>query len=102
MVTGSGRGIGKQIVLTFAERGANVIITDLRENEEILQVVKDVEGMGVEVLFLAYDVSKLDQIEEAIKKAVVRFGRIDILVNNVGVRRDTLLMRMKEEEGEVV
>jgi 3-oxoacyl-[acyl-carrier protein] reductase len=102
MVTGSGRGIGKQIVLTFAEQGANVIITDLRENEEILQLVKDVEGMGVEALFLAYDVSKLDQTEEAINKAVERFGRIDILVNNAGITRDTLLMRMKEEDWDMV
>jgi 3-oxoacyl-[acyl-carrier protein] reductase len=92
MVTGSGRGIGKQIVLTFAEQGANVIITDLRENE----------GMGVEALFLAYDVSKLDQTEEAINKAVERFGRIDILVNNAGITRDTLLMRMKEEDWDMV
>lgn len=102
MVTGSGRGIGKQIVLTFAEQGANVIITDLRENEEILQLVNDVEGMGVEALFLAYDVSKLDQTEEAINKAVERFGRIDILVNNAGITRDTLLMRMKEEDWDMV
>ena len=102
MVTGSGRGIGKQIVLTFAEQGANVIITDLRENEEILQLVKDVEAMGVEALFLAYDVSKLDQTEEAINKAVERFGRIDILVNNAGITRDTLLMRMKEEDWDMV
>lgn len=102
MVTGSGRGIGKQIVLTFAEQGANVIITDLRENEEILQLVKDVEEMGVEALFLAYDVSKLDQTEEAINKAVERFGRIDILVNNAGITRDTLLMRMKEEDWDMV
>ncbi|HNY62769.1 MAG TPA: 3-oxoacyl-[acyl-carrier-protein] reductase [Bacteroidales bacterium] len=102
MITGGGRGIGKQIVLTFAEQGANVIITDLKENEAILQLVKDVEGMGVEALFLAYDVSKLDQTEEAIKKAVERFGRIDILVNNAGITRDTLLMRMKEEDWDMV
>ncbi|HPB57253.1 MAG TPA: 3-oxoacyl-[acyl-carrier-protein] reductase [Bacteroidales bacterium] len=102
MITGGGRGIGKQIVLTFAEQGANVIITDLKENEAILQLVKDVEGMGVETLFLAYDVSKLDQTEEAIKKAVERFGRIDILVNNAGITRDTLLMRMKEEDWDMV
>lgn len=102
MITGGGRGIGKQIVLTFAEQGANVIITDLKENEAILQLVKDVEGMEVEALFLAYDVSKLDQTEEAIKKAVERFGRIDILVNNAGITRDTLLMRMKEEDWDMV
>jgi len=102
MITGGGRGIGKQIVLTFAEQGANVIITDLKENKAILQLVKDVEGMGVETLFLAYDVSKLDQTEEAIKKAVERFGRIDILVNNAGITRDTLLMRMKEEDWDMV
>ena len=102
MITGGGRGIGKQIVLTFAEQGANVIITDLKENEASLQLVKDVEGMEVEALFLAYDVSKLDQTEEAIKKAVERFGRIDILVNNAGITRDTLLMRMKEEDWDMV
>lgn len=102
MITGGGRGIGKQIVLTFAEQGANVIITDLKENEAILQLVKDVEALGVEALFLAYDVSKLDQTEEAIKKAVERFGRIDVLVNNAGITKDNLLMRMKEEDWDMV
>lgn len=102
MITGGGRGIGKQIVLTFADHGANVIVTDLKENESILELIKEIESKGVKALFLAYDVSQFDQTEEAIKKAFEVFGRIDILVNNAGITRDTLLMRMSETDWDMV
>lgn len=102
MITGSGRGIGKQIVLTFADQGANVIVTDLKETEDTIQLIKEIESKGVKGMFLAYDVSKLDQTEEAIKKAFEAFGRIDILVNNAGITRDTLLLRMSETDWDMV
>lgn len=102
MITGGGRGIGKQIVLTFADHGANVIVTDLKENDATIELIKEIESKGVKALFLAYDVSQFDQTEEAIKKAFEVFGRIDILVNNAGITRDTLLMRMSETDWDMV
>ena len=92
MITGAGRGIGKQIALTFADHGANVIVTDLKETESSIDLMNEIEKRGVKGLFLAYDVSKLDQTETAIKQAIDAFSVIDVLVNNAGITRDTLLM----------
>ncbi|HPS71876.1 MAG TPA: 3-oxoacyl-[acyl-carrier-protein] reductase [Bacteroidales bacterium] len=102
MITGAGRGIGKQIALTFADHGANVIVTDLKETESSIELMNEIEKRGVKGLFLAYDVSKLDQTETAIKQAIDTFGVIDVLVNNAGITRDTLLMRMSETDWDMV
>jgi 3-oxoacyl-[acyl-carrier protein] reductase len=102
MITGAGRGIGKQIALTFAEHGADVIVTDLKETESSIELMNEIENKGVKGLFLAYDVSKLDQTETAIKQAMDAFGKIDILVNNAGITRDTLLLRMTETDWDMV
>ena len=102
MITGAGRGIGKQIALTFADHGANVIVTDLKETESSIELMNEIEKRGVKGLFLAYDVSKLDQTETAIKPAIDAFGVIDVLINNAGITRDTLLMRMSETDWDMV
>jgi 3-oxoacyl-[acyl-carrier protein] reductase len=102
MITGAGRGIGKQIALTFAQHGADLIVTDLKETESSIELMKEIENLGVKGLFLAYDVSKLDQTEAAIKQAMETFGKIDVLVNNAGITRDTLLMRMTETDWDMV
>jgi len=101
-ITGAGRGIGKQIALTFAQQGANIIFTDLQENEAVRETMKEIENQGVKALFLAYNVADYNATETAIKKAFETFETIDILVNNAGITRDTLLMRMQEVDWDLV
>jgi len=101
-ITGGTRGIGKQIVLTFAQQGANVVFTGSQENEAAREMVKEIEKQGGKALFLAYNVADYQAAESAIKKATETFGTIDILVNNAGITRDTLLMRMTEADWDLV
>jgi 3-oxoacyl-[acyl-carrier protein] reductase len=101
-ITGGARGIGKQIALTFAQQGANIVFTDLQENETVLETIKEIEKHGVKALFLAYNVANFQTAEAAVKKAFEIFGSIDILVNNAGITRDTLLMRMSEADWDLV
>jgi len=101
-ITGAARGIGKQIVLTFAQQGANIVFTDLQENETVIETMKEIEKYGVKALFLAYDVADYQATENAVKKAFETFETIDILVNNAGITRDTLLMRMQETDWDLV
>ena len=101
-ITGAARGIGKQIALTFAKHGANIIFTDLQENESVHETIKEIESYGVKVLFLSYNVADFTNTETAVKKAFETFTTIDILVNNAGITRDTLLMRMSENDWDSV
>ena len=101
-ITGAARGIGKQIALTFAQQGANIVFTDLQENEDTVQTLKEIENYGVKALFLAYNASDFQATETAVKKAFETFETIDILVNNAGITRDTLLMRMSEQDWDLV
>lgn len=84
IVTGARRGIGKAIALKLAEGGAKVVVVDL-DKEECENVVKEIEGFGGKGLALKLDVTKEEEIIEAIKKVKEKFGRIDILVNNAGI-----------------
>jgi len=101
-ITGAARGIGKQIALTFAQQGANIVFTDLQENDSVLETIKEIEKQGVKALFLAYNVADYQATENAVKKAFETFETIDILVNNAGITRDTLLMRMQENDWDLV
>jgi len=102
LITGAARGIGKQIALTFARQGANIVFTDLQENEAVHETIKEIEKQGVKALFLAYNVADYQATEAAVKTAIDTFGTIDILVNNAGITRDTLLMRMTEADWDMV
>jgi 3-oxoacyl-[acyl-carrier protein] reductase len=101
-ITGGARGIGKQIALTFAQQGANIIFTDLQENEVVRETIKDIEKQNVKVLFLSYNAGDFQATDAAVKKALEAFEAIDILVNNAGITRDTLLMRMTESDWDMV
>lgn len=83
VVTGAAMGIGRQIALTFAEEGANVVIIDLLE-EKAKNVAKEVESLGVEALAIKADITKMEEVEEMAKATIDRFGKIDVLVNNAG------------------
>lgn len=102
LVTGGSRGIGRATVLALAEAGAKVAINYQGNEEKANEVLRLVEGMGREGVLVKADVSSSGQVEEMVDAVQKRFGRIDILVSNAGITRDTLLMRMKEEDWDAV
>jgi len=96
------RGIGKGIALRFASEGANIAITNIIDNQEFVDAVKEIEVLGVKVKGYISDASVYAEAENVINEIVTDFGGIDILVNNAGITRDTLLMRMTEEQWDQV
>ncbi len=96
IVTGGTRGIGRGIVRVLAEQGANVVFT--ARNPAFEEVEKEAATFGVRAKGFTSDASILSQAEELIEATVKEFGGVDILVNNAGITRDTLLMRMTEEQ----
>ena len=102
LVTGATRGIGKEIALTLAENGFNVALNYRKENEELESLKKEIESKNVKCLAVCGDVSNYEQVENFVKEIISEFGRIDVLVNNAGITKDMLLMRMKKEDFESV
>ena len=102
LVTGAGRGIGKAIALRFAQEGANVAFTDLALNEAVEQTVKEIEAMGVKAKAYASNAANFEETHEVVKQVVEDFGRIDVLVNNAGITKDGLMMRMSEAQWDAV
>jgi 3-oxoacyl-[acyl-carrier protein] reductase len=96
-LTGGAQGIGKEIGVIFAQHGANIAIGDINQSS-LENTVSELKQMGVEAEGYILDVSVLASCEEAVKKAIDKFGRIDILVNNAGITKDNLLIRMSEED----
>jgi len=101
VITGAGQGIGKSIALAFARQGANIVVSDVQEITAA-QVVTEIEALGVKALAVACDVRQSVQCEALVDKAIETFGQIDIFVNNAGVTKDGLMMRMKEEDWDFV
>jgi len=101
IVTGAAQGIGKTIALQLALHGADVVVTDINR-EGLAPVVAEIQALGRQAHAIAMDVSNLAQCEDMAREAVQEMGRIDILVNNAGITRDTLLLRMKEEQWDQV
>lgn len=102
LVTGATRGIGKQIALTFAENGYDVAINYRKENEELENIKKEIEVNNVKCLAVQGDVSSFEDCERFVKEIIEEYGKIDVLVNNAGITKDILLMRMKKEDFESV
>ena len=98
IVTGGSRGIGKAIALRLAEKGFNIVVNYRKDNEALLQFIKEIESKGVTAMTIKADVSNFNSVEEMFKQVMQHYGRIDVLVNNAGITKDTLLMRMKEED----
>ena len=98
IITGGARGIGKQIALTFAKEGYNIAINYRTENEDLKNTKKEIEENNVKCFTFQGDVTNFKDCEQFVKQIVEEFGNIDVLVNNAGITRDTLLMRMKEED----
>ncbi|RJP54774.1 MAG: glucose 1-dehydrogenase [Deltaproteobacteria bacterium] len=97
VVTGSGRGIGEATVRRLSEEGAKVVITDINE-ENAIKVANEIKAKGGQAIGVKSDVTKIDEVEALMKKAVEEFGKLDILVNNAGFNRDMLIKDMTEKD----
>jgi 3-oxoacyl-[acyl-carrier protein] reductase len=102
IVTGGARGIGRAISVKLASEGANVVICDLVINEAAEETIKLIEEQGVKAAAFPANVTVAEDCENLFKQATEQFGQVDILVNNAGVTRDNLIMRMKEEDFDLV
>lgn len=98
LITGAARGIGKQIAITFAKEGCNVAFTDISLNEEALQTLAELQSYGVQARAYASNAADYEASHQVVEQVTAEFGKIDILVNNAGITRDTLLMRMNEQQ----
>ena len=102
IVTGAARGIGKAIALKFASEGANIAFTDLVIDENAENTAKEIEAMGVKAKGYASNAANFEDTEKVVAEIHKDFGRIDILVNNAGITRDGLMMRMSEQQWDMV
>ncbi|KAK3223573.1 hypothetical protein Dsin_010598 [Dipteronia sinensis] len=98
IVTGASRGIGKAVALTLGKAGCKVLVNYARSSKEAEEVCKEIEEYGGQALTFGGDVSKEADVESMIKTATDAWGTVDILINNAGITRDTLLMRMKKAQ----
>ncbi len=98
IITGASRGLGKAIALKLASLGVNIVLNYRSSEKEAIDVENEIKEMGVEVLSVKADISKLKEVENLVAVAKERFGNIDIMVNNAGITKDTLILRMKEED----
>ena len=102
IITGAGRGIGRAIALKYAQEGASVAITDLKIDESVEAFIKELEALGVKAKASASNAANFDDAHKLVDEVVADFGRIDVLVNNAGITRDGLMMRMSEEQWDLV
>lgn len=98
IVTGASRGIGRAIALAFAKNGANVVINYRSNDEQAESLVKEIESYGVKAIKVKGDISNYSEAEVLINTAISELKTIDILINNAGITKDGLFMRMKEED----
>lgn len=98
VVTGGSRGIGRAVALQLAEAGANVVVNYTSNSEAALAVVGEIEKKGVRGMAVKADVSKSDEVENLVNEVLKVFDSIDILINNAGITRDNLIIRMTEQD----
>ncbi len=98
LVTGASRGIGRAIALALAQEGAHVVVNYSSSAEAAQEVVKTIESLGAKALALPFDVADFEAVTQAVRQAEEALGPIEILVNNAGITRDTLFLRMKPQD----
>ena len=102
IVTGASRGIGRAIAWSLAAEGAKVVVNYASSSTAAQQIVDQITEAGGEAIAVGADVSKAEQVDALFNQTIEKFGRIDVLVNNAGITRDTLLLRMKPEDWQAV
>ena len=102
LVTGASRGIGRAIAIALAAAGAKVVVNYARSDAAAKEVVQAITNEGGEAIAVQADVSDTEQVQNLIKETRSQYGKIDVLVNNAGITRDTLLLRMKLEDWQAV
>jgi len=98
LITGATRGIGKGIAISFAKNGANVAFTYVSSEEKAIALEKELQSFGVKAKGYKSDAGDFKAAEELVNAVVAEFGTVDVLVNNAGITKDTLLMRMSEQQ----
>ncbi len=98
LITGGSRGIGEAIVMKFAQEGANVVFTYASSEDKAKAVADSAEALGVKAIAIKSDASDYNQAEALVNEVIAQFGKIDILINNAGITRDNLMLRMTEEQ----
>ena len=101
LITGGSRGIGRACALALAKDGIDIAILDLNE-EGAAQVAEEIRALGVEALWVSANVSSYSEVEAAVSKILEDWGKVDILINNAGITRDKLLIKMKPEDWQAV
>ena len=101
LVTGGAQGIGKSIAMLLAKEGANIAVVDVNL-EKAEETAKEIEGLGRKAVAMKVDVSSMEDAENMVSDTVDKLGSLDVLVNNAGITRDALLLRMKEEDWDSV
>jgi 3-oxoacyl-[acyl-carrier protein] reductase len=102
IITGAARGIGKAIAIRFAEEGCNIAFTDLFEDENMKNTEAELKALGVKAKGYASNAASFDDTDRVVNEIVAEFGTVDALVNNAGITKDTLLMRMTEDQWDAV
>lgn len=102
IVTGASRGIGKAIALKFASEGCNVAFTDLFNDDNMKATEQELQALGVKAKGYASNAADFADTDRVVSEIAAEFGAIDVLVNNAGITKDTLLMRMTEEQWDAV
>ncbi len=102
LITGASRGIGRSHALLFAEEGANIIFTDLKENEMSESLLAELRAKGVRADFLASNAADNAQANDVAQWVADNYGRLDILVNNAGITKDNLILRMSVEDWNLI
>lgn len=102
LITGASRGIGKAIAQKFAREGAEITITNIIEDEEFIGTVEEIRSLNVKVKGYISNASVFEDSQRVVNEIIKDFGKIDILVNNAGITKDTLLMRMTEDQWDAV
>ncbi len=98
LITGASRGIGKETAKVYAENGYDVAINYVSDKTDVEGIKKEFQDMGVKCLMIKADVSNEEDVNNMVEKVISEFGKIDVLVNNAGITKDTLLMRMSKED----